>query len=137
MSLVSVLTRRPGGALAVRWADGSSEADPALAFMLAQQKTTQLQLDAHRLDLTAEAGLDPAPIISEAELSLQQIAALKERIAPFGHYVDMAIRFEAQEVTAALGAVETRLTRLLQRLKPDLPWRDPAQLAETLRARLN
>ena len=137
MSLVSVLARRPGGTLNIRWADGPPDVDPGLAFMLAQQRTTQLQLDVHRLDLTAKAALDPGPVVAESELSLHQITALKQRISPFANYVDMAIRFEAQEVTAALDAVQTRLERIVQRLKPDLPWRDPVQLAETLRARVH
>ncbi|HQZ13478.1 MAG TPA: hypothetical protein PK286_11405 [Devosia sp.] len=135
MSLVSVLARRPSGSFNIRRADDSADADPGLAFMLAQQMTTQLQEDAQRLHLTAEAGLDPEPIISESELSLHQISGLKERIAPFGNYVDLAIRFEAEEVIAALDAVELRLERLLQRLKPDLPWRDPSQIVETMRTR--
>ena len=69
----------------IRWADGPPAVDPGLAFMLAQQRTTQLQLDVHRLDLTAEAALDPGPVVAESELSLHQITALKQRISPFAN----------------------------------------------------
>ena len=79
MSLASILARRPGGSIPIRRADGTPPPDPGLAFMLAQQKTTQLQLDTHRLALIAEAGFNPGPVIAEAELSLAQIAPLKER----------------------------------------------------------
>jgi hypothetical protein len=133
MSLVNVLVR--AGTFNFKPADVHGDADPSLAFMLAQQKTTQLQIDADRMETTAEAGLDTGPIVSEAELSLQQIGALRDRIEPFANYVDMAIRFEAQEVLAALDRIDIRMERLVWRLKPNLPWRDPAQLVVDLLAR--
>lgn len=133
MSLVNVLVR--ASAYNFKPAALNSDADPGLAFMLAQQRTTQLQFDADRLDATADAGLDTRPLVAEAELSIQQIGTLRERIAPFANYVDMAIRFEAQEVLVALDAVHERMERVVRRLHPDLPWRDPAELVEQMRAR--
>ena len=132
MSLVNVLAR--ASAFNFKPTGLHSDADPGLAFMLAQQKTTQLQLDADRLDATADAGLEIEPIIAEAELSMQQIGALKERIAPLANYVDIAIRFEAQEILAALDVVDKRMERIVRRLTPDLPWRDPVQVVEKLLA---
>jgi hypothetical protein len=133
MSLVNVLAR--ASVFGFRQVGLNSDADPGLAFMLAQQKTTQLQFDADRLDATAEAGLETDPVVAEAELCVRQIGALQERIAPLANYVDIAVRFEAQEILAALEAVNTRMERLIRRLQPELPWRDPRLLLEELRSR--
>lgn len=110
----------------------SGEADPGLAFMLAQQAATQWQLDAERLEEAADRTADTAATITEADALVPQIAALEERIRPFANYLDLAIRFEAQEILAALEAVRTRLGRLSRRLQPPTPWRDPAQLVAEL-----
>jgi hypothetical protein len=46
----------------------------------------------------------------------------------------MAIRFEAQELLAALAELRARMSRFVSRPRSDAPWRDATQLVESLKA---
>ena len=104
--------RTAGGSAARRRIE--SDNDPALAFMLAQQATTRLQFEARRLESVAATAKDPEFSRSEAQIAIDQIAALRARIAPFQHAVHEAIRFEAQEILAALEGVREQFARVAE-----------------------
>jgi hypothetical protein len=103
--------------------------------MLAQQAMTRWQQDVERLGDAADAGEDTDAIVTEAEGAIQQIAALSERVEPFANYVDIAIRFEAQEILAALEALRTHFSRVARMARRDIPWIDATQVAEALHAK--
>lgn len=112
----------------------ADDPDPKLAFMLAQQSITRWRLDADRLGDAVDMGSDEDTIATEAETAANAMAALKARIEPFTCFVDLATRFEAQEILAALDDLASAFARILRRTQP-APWRDPERLAAELQAR--
>lgn len=86
--------------------------DPGLAFMLARQATNRLQFDAHALGAASPRHAELAQ--SEAQIAIDQIAALRARIAPFQHGTSDAIRFEAQEILAALDGIHEIFARVAE-----------------------
>jgi hypothetical protein len=115
----------------------AADGDPTLAFMLAQQAVTRWHFELERLSKALEEGGAGDAVATEAQVAIQQIAALSERIHPFSADLDTAVRFEAQEVLAALDALRRDFTRILRLLEPEPPFRDAAQLAASLQARRN
>lgn len=111
--------------------------DPALAFMLAQQAMNRWHVEADRFAAAADSARDKEGVAQEVQLAMRQIQALAERIEPFATHREMAVKFEAEEVLAALGALEARMARVLHSLNFAVPWRNAAQLAEALRAKRN
>jgi hypothetical protein len=110
------------------------DTDPKLAFMLAQQSISLWRLDAERLGDAVDMGSEDPAITMEATAALQRVGALRDRIGPFANYIDIAIRFEAQEVLAALEQLGSAFERVVRRMQP-APWRDPVKLAAELQAR--
>jgi len=104
--------------------------DANLTLMLAQQATTRWQFDLERFGEAAASDNDL--VLSESDLSIQQIRALRDRIAPLRHYVDMALRFEAEEVLLALEGLEASFARVVHRRQPNPPWRNAAEVAQGL-----
>ena len=117
-----------------------TEVDPQLAFMLARHGMTRWQFDAERFIAVAEGRTgshrDRMLVLLEAELGMQQIKALESRIESFVKAKDLAVRFEAQEVMAALETVHNRMVRAVQRLQPNAHRRDASQIFASLQARL-
>lgn len=107
--------------------------DANLTLMLAQQAIARWQFDLERFGEAAASDNDL--VVSESDLSIQQIRALRDRIAPFRHYVDMALRFEAEEVLVALTGLEASFARVVHRRQPNPPWRNAAEVAEDLNNR--
>jgi hypothetical protein len=103
--------------------------------MLAQQAMTRWQQDVERLGEAADAGEDTDAIVTEAEGAIQQIVALTERVTPFANYIDLATRFEAQEVLAALEALRIHFGRVARLARRDIPWIDATQVVEALHAK--
>jgi hypothetical protein len=108
--------------------------EPRLAFMFAQQSITRWRQQADRLGDLVDMGAEGAELGEEAVVGRQQVGVWRERIAPFANYIDIAVRFEAQEVLAAIEDVDRAFARILRRAQP-APWRDPNRLAAELRAR--
>lgn len=111
------------------------DTDPKLAFMLAEQSVTRWRHDADRLAETLDMGISTEALEAEAVGTRPQIATLRERIEPFCNYIDIAVRFEAQELLAAIDVLDGRFERLIRRALPNAPWRDPAEVAKDLQAR--
>lgn len=114
---------------------GTTDADPALAFMLAHQAMTRWQYDVGRLAGLADTGVSTDEIVTAAEAAQQQILALQERIRPFANYVEMAVRFEAQEVVAGLDRLHAEMDGVIRLVRPQAPWRDAAKIVEALTSR--
>jgi hypothetical protein len=131
MSLFELLRERAKPPNVV--ARGAAEPEPALAMMLAQQAVTRWLFDLERFAEASDADHDL--VVRDSELAIQQIRALGERITPFRNFVDMAVRFEAEEVLVTLQGLEKSFARIVHRLQPDAPWRDAAQVAEQLSTR--
>ena len=91
-----------------------SDNDPKLAFMLAQHATARLQFDVQTLEASAANARDPEFARSEAQIAMDQIAALKARIAPFQHGTADEVRFQAQEILAALDGVNEQFEGLVR-----------------------
>jgi hypothetical protein len=119
MSLFETLRERPPPE---RKDTAMPEAEPRMALMLAQQAVTRWQFELQQ----------PEPIpAAERELALQRIAALRERVLPFRHFVDMAIRFEAEEILVALADLDAAYVRLVRH---DAPWRKASVVLAELSA---
>jgi hypothetical protein len=131
MSFLSVLRREPEVPAAAP--EQRQSGDTSLVFMLAQQAMTRWQFETALLEnaLPQEA----AATAEAAEATAAQIAALAERVEPYVDFVDMAVRFEAQEILAAIVALQERLSRIVRIAKPDVPFRDAAELVDALLAR--
>jgi hypothetical protein len=108
--------------------------EPRLAFMFAQQSITLLRKDADRLGELVDAGVEGAELGDDALAGRQRVGVWRERVGPFANYIDIAVRFEAQEVLAALDEIDRVFARVLRRTQP-APWRDPNRLAAELQAR--
>jgi hypothetical protein len=119
---------------AIRRAIPVLDTDPRLAFMFAQQSITSWRLEAEQLGDLVDVGVEGEEICAPARLLRQQIGTWRERIAPFANFIDIATRYEAQEVLAALDDVDRDFARILRRMQP-APWRDPKRLAAELGAR--
>jgi hypothetical protein len=111
----------------------SEETEPTLALMLAQQAVTRWQFDLERFAEASDADNDL--VVRDSELSIQQIRALRERITPFRNYVEMAVRFEAEEVLVTLEGLEKSFARIVHRRQPDAPWRDATEVVQGLSSR--
>jgi hypothetical protein len=111
-----------------------TQEDPRLVFMFAQQSVTGWRRDAVRLGEAADSGAEAEPVLSEATALLQRIGAQRDRIAPFANYINIAVRFEAQEILAALAQLTLEFERVVRRMRP-APWRDPEKLVRSLQAR--
>jgi hypothetical protein len=102
--------------------------------MFAQQSITDWRRQANRLGDLVDLGAETAETGEAAGLCQQQVSAWRERIAPYANYLDIAVRFEAQEVLAALDDLDRAFARVVRRTRP-APWRDPNRLAAELQAR--
>ena len=104
--------------------------EPVLAMLLAQQAIARWRFDLERYEnaSTAEREL----VVQEAEASIGQMRALGDRLAPYRNYVDMAVRFEAEELSVALAALREAFARVVARLAEDIPWREAETVAEEL-----
>ncbi len=111
-----------------------TQEDPRLVFMFAQQSVTVWRRDAVRLGEAVDSGMEAGPVLTEAAAALQQVGALRHRIAPFANFINIAVRFEAQEILVALAQLTLEFERIVRRMRP-APWRDPAKLARSLHAR--
>jgi hypothetical protein len=96
---------------------------------------TRWQFECEQLNAAAELAGELENSLTEAELTIQQIAALTDRIVPFTNFIDVAVRFEAQELLAAFEALAERFELLLQKGAPEIRWRNATQIAEHLTAR--
>lgn len=95
-----------------------TETGPDLAFMLARQATNRMRLDLRRLADAPTTSRDPGFAQYEAEIAIGQIDALAERIRPFAAFSDQAIRFEAQEILAALDSIRHDMIAIADQLEP-------------------
>ncbi len=138
MSLLDTLAKYPiGGGILVRGGIRvpNSDDDPGLAFMLAQQAISRWQLDVERLGEAADAGEDTEAIVTEAAGAIQQIVALADRVTPFANFIDIAVRFEAQEILAGLESLRMHFDRVARLARPNMPWMDASQVVEQLHAK--
>lgn len=96
-----------------------TETGPELTFMLAHQATNRLRLELSRLEDAAGTSRDPGFAHYEASIAIDQVEALADRLRPFTAFIDQAIRFEAQEILAALDSIRHRLGSVCDRLEPN------------------
>lgn len=114
----------------------ASDTDPHLAFMLAHQATNHLRLEMRSLAESVAKAKDPAFARYETDIAISQCEALKERIRPFATFIDQAIRFEAQEILAALDSIRQDLAAIDARAEPP-PQKGAAEIAARLMGRRN
>jgi hypothetical protein len=135
MSLIQMLAQKAASRPEESVLPQNPNTEPSLAFMLAHQAIMRWRFDLERFTNSADLGIDREATAQEAEAAMQQIIALTERVEPFLLFVDMAVRFEAQENLASLAALRAEMGRIVRQLSPEAPWRDPAQVAEAMHAR--
>lgn len=130
---------RAGSWRAVGRAPGSrqleNDNDPVLAFMLAQQAASRLQFEARALETTAATSRDRELVRSEVQIAIGQIEALRSRIAPFQHGTRDEVRFEAQEILAALDGTREHFERIGQSAGPPVARNAMEVAARLLRRR--
>ena len=107
--------------------------EPNLAMLLAQQAIARWRFDLERYENASPT--ERELVVTEAEASIQQMQALGDRLAPYRNYIDMAVRFEAEELSVALAALREAFARVVARLADDIPWREAEAVAEELVAR--
>jgi hypothetical protein len=108
-----------------------------LSFMLGRQALACWNFRLARLQqLAGVASPDERELlVIEARLGMQQMASLAERMQTFSRSTIVSVRFEAQEMLAAVARIEAQLSQVQRQLTRQAPVRPAGEIAATLLGR--